>query len=683
MKFPRGDMSDSFASVIRTEIQACAGFDSDVFSRDRERAMNRYFMRPQGDEKKGRAHVVSGDVSAMVEATLAQMMEAFTQPGNRLCDFDPLDADDEDQAQLESDAVHYYVMGRENGALELMCAVKEALLLRNGVVKVDAVDKTKKETRRLGSVEPDAIPALVNGPDVTDYDYDPETGELHVTTQKTTREFELYSVSLENFVYFQDWHKHTLQGIPVCAERHVTTRGELMRCGYDKEKVNALSQYRHPLRSETMSRDPQGRTYMSKGIDHSTQLVEYYEVYAEIDSGDGIPELRRIILHVIDGKILANDPVSRVRLAAGTCILNPHRFTGVSLDDKLAMNQQTRTGLRRALMDNVNAVNKARLAALEGAVYLDDIASPRVNNTVRVKDVVQDVRQAVMPVVTQDSSANILANLESTARERSEMGGAALDLQTANMQIGGDGMGSQGLDRAYSVAESLSAGMMKTIAATLIRDVYLLAHATLREFFDEPLRIKRNGKWQEVIPAKWPVRESVTIKPGMSPGERARRADAMAEVVNSQMMLAERGMDEVSVDLYTFNRALLDYARLKEVQNPEQYYIDPDSDQAQAALRRKQALAQKLEMDKKALMQDAVGLEKMRTALAKYQGDADREVDVYKAVLSSEVEEAKIVGSATADLIKTQREGNERTNGRRPSNSGAAAENEPAVSEDS
>jgi len=258
-----------------------------------------------------------------------------------------------------------------------------------------------------------------------------------------------------------------------------------------------------------------------------------------------------------------------------------------------------------------------------------------------------------------DTSANILQNLESTARERSEMGGAALDLQTAQMQIGGDRMGSQGLDRAYSVAEQLSAAMMKTISATLIRSVFLLAHQTLREYFDEPLRIKRNGKWVEVNPSQWPERFNVTVKPGMSPGERSRRVAAMDGVIQTQLMLTERGMDEVMVDLSGFNRALMDWARLSEVQNPEQYFVDPESEKAQMAMKSKQKQAQELDQQKKTLMQQAFGIEQLRAALDKYKHDSKLQFDYYNSVLGSEVEEAKIVGSATAQLAAKQAEGNE------------------------
>lgn len=666
----------TLAARLKTQLFHCAGFDGDELSRDRERALNYYMQRPRGDEILGRAQVVSGDVSAMVEATVASMMEAFTS--DRICDFDPLDSDDEDQAQLESDAVQYYVMGRENGFLQLTMAIKEALLLRNGVIKIEAVDKTERKTRRLGNVEPEALAVLISGDDVVAHTYDEDSGELSVTIKQTTREFMMTSESLENFIYLESWHMPTLNGIPLCALRHQDTRAELIALGYDNAKVSRLTKSIPGKRVESKARDPKATTDTATAIDASQDLIEWWEIYIRMAADDGADELRRIALHFTDTVILENIPVSRVRLASGTCILNAHRFTGISLYDKLKQTQDIRTGLRRALLDNVTATNKSRLAGIDGVVNVDDVSDGRINNMVRVKNQVQDIRQAIMPIVTQDTSANILMNLESTARERAEMGGAALDMQQANIQVG-EGMGSQGLDRAYSVAEQLSAAMMKTIACTLIRDVFLLAHATLREFFDDPLPIKRNGKWMHVKPSDWPERRSVTVKPGMSAGERSRRASALGQVIDAQMMLADKGMDEVLVDLGGFNRAMLDWARLMEVQHPEQYFLDPESDKSQAALKQKDAARQAESMQRKTLMQQAFGLEQLRVALGKYDGDANRVLEYYKAVLDSEVEEAKIVGSATTDLVKQQREGVKNANGKVPSRSAPVADKQTAA----
>ena len=648
----------TIASKLKTQLQHCEGFDGDSVSQDREKALNYYFQRARGDEVVGRSAVVSGDVSAMVEATLAQMMEAFSS--DRICDFDPLDADDETQAQLESEAVQYFVMGRENGFLELLSAIKEALLLRNGIIKIEAEDKTTRRTRRFGNVEPAALADMLAPDEVVKHKYDEDTQELLLTVEVTRREFSLQSVPLENFLYYAEWNQPTLDGIPICAVRHLDSRAEMKSC-FPKAaaKIHALTAHKHDLKAESNARNPRGTRKPVTAVDTSQEMVEWYEVYVRMGGERGVDELHRVSMSYVNGVIVEDVPVPFLRLAAGTAILNPHRFTGVSLYDKLKQNQDIRTALRRALLDNVNATTKNRLAGFDGIVNIDDVTDGRVNNMVRVKPTVPDIRAALMPLTVPDTSANILQNLESTARERSEMGGAALDMQSAQMQIGGDRMGSQGLEKAYSVAEQLSAAMMKTIAATLIRSVFLLAHATLREYFDEPLPIKRNGKWMHVTPSEWPERLNVTVKPGMSPGERSRRAAAMGNIVDSQMMLADKGMDGVLVGIHQFNRAMMDWARLNEVQNPEQYYIDPESDESKQALQAKSEQAAQVDEQKKALMQQAFGLEQLRTAFEKYRTDAELQFKYYDAVLRSEVEEAKLVGAATTALNAQQREGYE------------------------
>lgn len=670
--------TDSLVQRLKTQLLACHGFDGDEISKAREQALNYYFQRARGDEIVGRAAVVSGDVSAMVEATLAQMVDAFSS--DRICEFEPESGEDEDQAQLESEAVQWFVMGRENGFLELIAAIKEALLLRNGVIKIDAEERTTRRVRRFGRVEPAAFAEMIARPGVVDHTYDQDTQELTLTIERTTREFRMQSVPLENFLYYSEWHCPHLDGIPFCAERHLDRRADLIELGFDKAKVEKLTAHRQDLKVESQARDPKNSKRIITGLDKSQDTVEWYECYARMQASNGADELHRIAFAFTDGVILEDVTVPFVRFAAGTAILNPHRFTGISLFDKLKQNQDIRTALRRALLDNVNTTTKNRLAYLDGVANVDDVSDGRPNGAIRVKNVVSDVRQGVMALQVPDTSANILANLESTARERAELGGAALDLQTAQMQIGGDRMGSQGLDRAYSVAEQLSASMMKTLAATLLRSVFLLAHATLREYFDDPVPIKRNGKWEQIVPSKWPERRALLIKPGMSPGERTRRTNALAQIIDAQMTLANKGMDEVLVNLPGFNRAMLDWARMAEVQNPEQYFVDPESAPAQQALASKKKQAAELDQQRKALMQQAIGLEQLRTAFEKYRTDAELQFKYWAEVLKAETKEAEIVGQATTELTRTKLEGSKRGNdtGTAKGN-GASTESKPVA----
>jgi hypothetical protein len=55
-------------------------------------------------------------------------------------------------------------------------------------------------------------------------------------------------------------------------------------------------------------------------------------------------------------------------------------------------------------------------------------------------------------------------------------------------------------------------------------------------------------------------------------------------------------------------------------------------------------------------MQRAIGTEETRVALDKYKHDSSLQHSYWADVLNSEIEEAKIVGSATTTLLAQQRE---------------------------
>ena len=255
-----------------------------------------------------------------------------------------------------------------------------------------------------------------------------------------------------------------------------------------------------------------------------------------------------------------------------------------------------------------------------------------------------------MPIVVPDISAGILQNIEHQKRSRAELGGAALDLSTGNMQLASDQVGSQGLDRAYSVMEQLAALMTKIIAASLIRETYLLVHETLRQFWKGPVDIRRTAGWDTAVPSEWPKRELMTVKPGMSPGERTKLIGALGVVLDRQLALAELGMDDVLVNIGGYYRALMDWSRANDLQNPEQYWIDPASDASKAALKKKQDGEKAAAEARSKLLDQALGLEQLRTSFDKYKQDTDLQFKYFDALLRGDVEEAKLIADALVSL---------------------------------
>src|SRR6185436_10109554 len=642
----------------KNQLQACAGWGADGVQSARTAALTYYLQRPRGDEVNGRSAIVSGDVSASTEANLAQMMQAYAS--SNIVELDATGEEDEDQAQLETDTVVHLTMRKNDGFVQLASATKDALMQRVGVMKAWCQDMQRARVQTFDNVEDeDTLSAVIDalGESAELVNYSGTTASIRIVD--TRNEFKDAAVAPENFFYLAEEWDYNLQNTDFVAERHVEPRHKLY-ARFKKSTVDNLKAFNGGhLRPDVAARDPLNFTQAANNYaDPLYDRIEWLECYCLIDlDGDGIPERCMVPFVWNDQAILTDDESGEhctlVPYAMGTTIIMPHRLTGLSQYDKLRMVQDENTGMKRARDDNVNAVTKNRTASLEGVVNRDDMSDGRVNGDIRVKaDAgITDVRQAVTAFAVPDNTANILQNIEAIKRDRTEMGGAALELSSGQLQVGGDRMGSQGLDRAYSVMESLAALMMQTLAATLIRNFFLLVHATLREHYTGAVNIKRNGRWITAVPSQWAERESATVKLGQSPGERARRAAALRQVIQDQIYLAEQGMEGVLVDAEHFYRAYMDWARVADVPMPEQYYIDPMSKPAQTTLQRKAQAAQAETAKKENLLQEAVKLRKVEVATPKYVADQKVTYDYWAKTIDAQLEEAKLAAPAVVQLL--------------------------------
>jgi hypothetical protein len=659
--------------LCRAQLRECVMWESDEHAQDFKAAWDYYFQRLRGDEIPGRSTAVAGDMSASVEANLAQMVDALST--ENLAEFDPNGEDDEDQAGLESDVVAYYIMKQQNGFIELATAIKNALAVRNGIVKVWVETFEETATRTYDNVAPEVH--MLVAPDAELVDYDEDQSQLTVRGKVTHKRFCARCVANENFHFPKTWDRPDFQECPAVFERHESTRSEMIRLGFKKSEVARLTPvatYGHSPAATTLNVRQVAPRTNARLNDPSLETIEWFEGYMLVDvDGDGIAERRRVCFHYDDGVVLLDEPEELVLYGIGSVLLTPNRAVGISQFDKLRQTQDEHTGLKRALYDNVNTVTKNRTVSLDGAVNGDDLADGRSNGNIRVRkggsDGVEDVRSAVMALQIPDNSGSILQNIDALKRERAELGGAALDLASAQAQVGGPNarLGSQGLDRAYSAMEQLAALMTKTIAETLIRSVWLLAHAVIRREFTQPVSVRRSNGWQTTTPAQWQARRSVTVRVGMSPGERARQAATLENLLNKQITLArDLGMEDVLVSAPKFYRTMMTWLRVSDVRNPEAYMVDPSSPDAQRAMQQKQQAAQQESQQRKSLMDRAIGTRETEIALDKYKHDSSLQHSYWSDVLDSDVEEAKIVGKATTDLLLARESVPKLTAGERP-----------------
>ncbi len=645
-------------SMLGREITQSAGWDGDELSALRTKALQYYYGEAPKPEGTGVSKVVSTDVGDMIEAVVASMMPALAS--DSIVEFSSENEKGVDQARQESDIVNFVIMDQNRGFVMIQEAIRDALLLRNGWIKVYLDEAETIKVQRFPSVPAEVVAAVEGLAGQTKADVevvsepnreDTKLFDVEVRVKSIRQRVRVVSVDPTSMYWEAAWNEQFVEGIRFLAEKRFEPRTDLIQQGFSKEKVNRApsgqsltstntdkaARYRRPGGGSASGISP-GSTDVT---DPSMEEIEIFECFYRVDmDGDGIAEQRRIIL--AGGKeILANDIVDFIPYATGTPFLQPHQLNGLGVYDRLRNVQDIKTKALRNWLDNQAAVNKSRIAADEKAVNLSDATDNRSGGVVRTKG---SPHQSIMAFPVVDIGPSTLALLTYADKMRSEGSGASLDLQSAALQVAGDT--AHGVERQMGSREQLAAMMARTLAETMLRSAWLLTHRALRSWVTSEMEVNSGGRFITSNPAQWPERESVTLKTGLSVGERAQRKAALSEVLAQQIQIMEKGFGGQLTDLPSVYSALIDWTRAAMLDNGERYYVDPKSDEARQAGQQAQAqqqATQKFTMQ----MQQAIALgaqqvEQIKAAMDKYENDQDTRFDYFKAILDAAIEEMKL-----------------------------------------
>ena len=130
----RGDLK---ALLQAEKSDALASMQSDKLSAERETAMKYYLGDVSQDlpSPEGRSSAVSSDVSDTIEGMLPPLMDIFTS-GDEVVQFMPVGEEDVAAAEQETDYINHVFMQKNPGFLVLYSFIKDALLSKNGIVKI-------------------------------------------------------------------------------------------------------------------------------------------------------------------------------------------------------------------------------------------------------------------------------------------------------------------------------------------------------------------------------------------------------------------------------------------------------------------------------------------------------------------------------------------------------------------
>lgn len=532
------------ASLVNTEIGQALGSElgtkSSELARQRATAMDYYLAEPLGTEVEGRSQVISTDVQDTIEWIMPSIMRVFSS-NHKAVEFDPVGPDDEEAARQETAIVNHTFYKENDGFIALYSFFKDALLQKNGIVKVwwdDSETVVKESYNGLSDAE---LTALLSDEDVEPVEHDEvesELGALHdISVNRTTSkgQVRVEPVPPEEFLISNDAVSVNPKNARFTCHTTLKTRSELLEMGFSKKIVNSLPAHSVYDSEESLSRDNLDDEWTSEQSQHHpTQRVRVDECYMRVDfDGDGIAELRQVT--VSGTHILVNEEVDCIPFHSITPIILTHKFFGLSVADLVMDLQLIKSTLLRGILDNVYLANNSRTAAQEGMVNLDDLLTSRPGAIVRTQGPPSAVLQQIPTSPLPPEAFQAYQLLEDTRRQRTGVGQETMGLESNVLAQGKTGVVNQSFDVARMRVELIA----RVFAETGVKSLFLGIHRLLQQNQDKKKWFKLNGKWSEIAPTEWLERSRMTINVGLGTGNKDRITGNLMNVLMQQKEMAQ------------------------------------------------------------------------------------------------------------------------------------------------
>lgn len=582
---------DDFLALVAEEHRQSVGFENDdELAKGRERALE--YMKgemPDLPALPNRSSAVSTDLADAVETLLPDLMEVLTG-GDDVATFRPHGEEDVEAAAQETDYVNHVLFSENDGWLVLYTKIKDALLSKVGVVKVwpERYEDVEEETF-LGKpqieVEIASQGGEVSGLEATDPD--PITGEplfnFKVSRVRERGKVCVQAVPPEDFAVGRD--TVVIRDATYCAMRSRPRAQDLIADGYDPELVADLPAYGAASHDTVeTARDTAGEHSDGSTLTHTAfnlHQVEIVEHYVRVDAdGDGAPELWCVVTSGDDAVLLKRERVDRIPFAVSTPYIVTHRLFGQSLFDKLGEIQRIKTALLRMLLDSGwFALNQRHEVAIErmSKTTLSDLL-----NNVPGAPILSRTGDAVRAVGGGRLDFDVAGALEYVSTMMESRSGIVRNAQGLNPDTLHDT--AKGAMALVAAAQKRVRMIARVFAETGVKDLLLLIHAAVRSSPTTAAKVRLRGKWVEVDPTSWGVRNDMAVEIGVGSGGRDMELAALSMVRDAQEKLVslQGGADGPFVkpgNIYNLAKRLCEVSGLK---GAERYFSDPADQPAEA-----------------------------------------------------------------------------------------------------
>ena len=577
-----------FQGIVRNEIEQALGHYDTEYSQDRIDAMDYYLGEPFGNEQPDRSQVVSTEVSDTIEHIMPSLMRIFTQ-SEEYVRFAPHGPEDVAVAEQASDYCNW-VINNDNRGFEIMHNwFKDALILKNGVVKFYWDEKTDIETEEYADLNDEELTVILADPEVEIVEQDERTiGEdmitpdgmmipapvlydIKVKRTKTDGKVCIENVPPEEFLITS--RAKSLEDADFVAHRSSMSVSDLVQMGYSRDEIEKYAGVSDVETSEERTsrfEDLEGGAPYDS-LDPTMRDVLVTECYIRSDyDGDGVAEFRRVLTVGNGYHVLENEECDQLPFAILSPILMPHRAIGRSVAELVMDVQLIKSTLMRQLLDNIYNTNNARVVAVEGQVNLDDLLTNRPGGIVRTRNA-----GAVQPLQVPEVSSSVFPALNYMDSVREQRTG----ISKQSMGLDADALQST-TATAVAAMQAASQGKIEMIARvfaeTGVRALFrgILHLVTKYQNKEKIIRLRNN--FVTMDPRQWDNMYDVQINVGLGTGQREQQLATLFQIAAKQEgIMSTMGPNNPIVTPIQYRNTLSKIAELSGFKDASEFFQDP------------------------------------------------------------------------------------------------------------
>ena len=557
---------EELVARIRGEITDSLGYMGDTISTQREMAMKYYYGLPFGNEVDGRSQYVDSTVQDTIEWIKPSLMRVFAS-GDEMVKFTPHGPEDVKMAEQASDYVNY-VFTKDNPGWEILYSwFTDALLSKNGIVKVWWEEYDEEEREEYRGLEEMELTALITQEGVeviehTEYiEYEKPMHDVVIKRSQYNGKIKIENVPPSEFLISRE--AKNIQDAAFVCHRVEKTLSELREMypdeNLDAESLGGSDEDLMAFSAERLERYAFDKSADYWGVgagdaydDESLRKFWLHESFLRTDyDGDGIAELRKIC--TVGSTVLANEAIDKVPFVSLTPVKIPHKFFGLSMADLVMDLQLMKSTLMRNLMDNMYNQNFGRYAVLEGAANLDDLLTQRPGGVVRVK-----TPNAITPLTTPPLEPYSFQMLEYLDGVRESRAGVSRMSQGLNENALTSHTTASAVNAVMGAANSRVELVARNFAETGVKDLMITIYELLMKNQDKERMIMLRNEWVPVRPDTWRDKYDCTVSVALGSGNKDQQMAHLSQMLQFASQAMQGGLPIVNVqNMYNLGASLV------------------------------------------------------------------------------------------------------------------------------